>query len=191
MILLLILLLLCCCCCCCYWFWWRALSKDEKDRYSSYKDRYTFRVIKTTEIEVKDLTSTVGQKYLNTSDVSGVVDEEENLDYVDPAVSARRSFFGFKQTKSKNGGSDEAPQRDSAADYDADLELPKSHPSRLIRARKANKNKLKMSDESIAEEGTVQDEISREMLPPSKAHPKGVIPPQHRFTSVHQNAGKL
>jgi len=193
MILLLVLLILCCCCCCFYCFWWRALSKEDKERYGRYRENYTFGVVKTTEVEVKDLTTTIGQKYLNTED-TGIVDEEENLDYVDPAISARRSFFGFKQTKSNGnsgGGSDGAPQRDSNADYDADLELPKSHPSRLIRARKANKKKLKMSNEDIPEEGGVQEEISRDMLPPTKNHPKGVMPPQHRFTSVHQNAGSL
>lgn len=64
----------------------------------------------------------------------------------DSVGSARRSFVGFKKPKSSGGRSDEAPSRDSLVDDCADdLELPRSHPSRLIRARKANKQKLKMA----------------------------------------------
>jgi len=185
-----ILLLLCCCC----WIGWTRRKKKDSRETFFFSRRFT--VKKPTEIEAQDVDINIDQTDLGSSDLIGIgqesavdVDDAASaLDTVDEesgtcqAATPRRSFLGFGAAPSAAGTSTRG-NRDSQGES---LDLPAAgHPSRLFRARKGNKEKLKAKAVVVVGAG------GADSTKPSREMQHGKLPVQHRYESVYQTQGDI
>ena len=180
-----ILLLLCCCC----WFLFCWKDKDSRDRFF-FSRHFTIINAKEEEVDAKEINVKVERTYLDAHEIAQ--ESSTQYDRIEEGGRAGPSGAGLGDIDEETidvaalgvatgGGASGGTKRDSQGES---LELPKhGHPSRLFRARKGNKEKLK----NKAVVGSGGAEASK----PSRDMDHGKMPAQHRYTSVYQTQGQL
>ena len=92
---------------------------------------------------------------------------------------ARLSATLGSSAESLDGIAERTPQRQDVELVDEDLELPKAgHPSRLIRAKKHNKQRLALAEEGIAERAPQRQDVElvdEDLELPKAGHPSRLI----------------
>ena len=178
------ILLLCCCCCWLLFTRWRDNNKDNRDKFF-FSRRFT--VVKTKEeVEVRDITLSVDRTHIDPDEIAqeSSTQNESIEDGGGAGISPREGAFlrlDVIQENTSGAGTSGGGERDSEGET---LELPQhGHPSRLFRARKGNKDKLKKK----AVIGAGGEDGSK----PSRDMEHGKMPQQHRYTSVYQTQGQL